>query len=326
MRMNRVSKNKNTRILCALCVFFALIFVFSTTIFAKNDLLGTKLIVGGMPFGVKFSTNGVVVTSCENVGNKKSPATLAGLRANDVIIKVNDKNVSSVDELKEQIDISNGKSINIVYLRDGKEKYASVAPIYSKDNNEYRIGVNVKDKGAGLGTVTYILPDTLEFAGLGHGICDGNSGKLVNMNRGVVNNVSIINVKRGVSGTPGELVGKFSDKKIGSLYKNTDCGVFGMFTELPKNAVKTAYVGTRDDIHDGEARIICTLDENGPSEYGIEISDIDKNANSSKCFCVKVNDKRLIEKTGGIVQGMSGSPIIQDGKLVGAVTHVCVNL
>jgi stage IV sporulation protein B len=183
----------------------------------------------------------------------------------------------------------------------------------------------VRDSGAGIGTVTFIDPTTGAFGGLGHGICDADTGELMPMQRGIVTDVTITGVLPGAPGSPGELRGKFLPIKRGALIRNTECGVYGVFSSLPYAPEGPLPIACKDELHTGEAYIWCTLDENGPSQYRVELSAINKNADGAKCFTVKVIDPALIAKTGGIVQGMSGSPIIQNEKIIGAVTHVLVN-
>ena len=317
------------RITSAIILTLIVAMALSVGVFAKdNSTDSTRLIVGGVPFGVKFNTQGVVVISTECVetqrGNK-SPAADAGLKPKDVIIEANGKGINSVEALQNICESSNGAPLNITYLRDGNEHKTKITPAYSKSQSKYRLGVNIKDSGAGLGTVTYIVPETLEFAGLGHGICDSESGKLVPMSRGLVTDVTVSGVKRGVSGVPGEIKGVFGSDKVGTLVGNTECGVYGMFSECPKDAAKAMPVGLHSDVKAGDAYILSTLDGAGVCKYDIQISSVRYEEKTSKCFTVTVTDPKLIEKTGGIVQGMSGSPIIQNGKLVGAVTHVMIN-
>lgn len=312
--------------LCVMCAIMLTSAIFAVNVGASENE-SPKLIPGGIPFGVKFSTEGVIILSTEDfsAGIVKSPAYEAGLRPKDIIIEANGQAVNSVVKLREIFNKSGGKGIDITYIRDGNKHTVKVTPVYTANDGEYKIGVNVKDSGAGLGTVTYIIPETLEFAGLGHGICDGESGKLIPMSRGVVTDITVSGIKKGVAGTPGEIKGYFGADKKGTLYKNTHCGVYGMFSKKPQDVGEAIEVGSRNDIKNGDAYIICTLDSSGPKKYNVEISDIDRSSDTSKCFTVKIKDKNLINLTGGIVQGMSGSPIIQDGKLVGAVTHVLIN-
>ena len=296
---------------------------------SRAELKAMKLYVGGVPFGVKFMTEGLLVVGFCDVDSstgKTNPISAAGLRIGDRILSADGKRLVSASELAKLIEQSGGRSISIVYRRGQNEYSTALTPAFSKSENCYKSGAYVKDNGAGIGTVTYIIPKTLEFAGLGHGICEGEGGKLVPISRGSVINVGIDGVIKGQCGTPGELKGHFKSGKCGTLLQNSDCGVFGVLTSLPQNLpTQPLSLGLRDEIRDGKAYIYCTLDAGAPKRYEIEISNIDRSAAAGKCFTVKVCDADLIAKTGGIVQGMSGSPIIQNGKLVGAVTHVLIN-
>ncbi len=294
---------------------------------SKYDSL--KLYVGGMPFGVKFMTEGVLVVGFCDVstkGSTKSPALDAGLKLNDVITMVNGHNITSSAELTKIVEESQGNSITLTYTRDGKECKATLKPKYSKDEAKYKSGLYVRDSGAGIGTVTFIMPETYAFGGLGHGICDAQSGKLIPMQRGSVVDVTINGVVKGLAGSPGEVKGYFSSGKTGTLLGNTECGVYGVFASRPDGIhTEPLPICARDSLKEGKAYIYSTLSENKTEKYEIEISNIQRDSKSNKCFTVKVTDKRLLDLSGGIVQGMSGSPIIQDGKLVGAVTHVLIN-
>ena len=293
------------------------------------DLSNLRLYVGGIPFGVKFLTEGVIVTGFSDVlsgGKRCCPAADAGLRQGDVIISVNGETVLDALMLSSIAENNDGKTLSVTYTRNGESRTTSITPKYCDSEGKYKTGLYVRDSGAGIGTVTYIMPDTLSFGGLGHGICDGETGKLIPMQRGSVVGVTINGVIKGLSGTPGEVKGYFSSGKTGTLLQNTSNGVFGVFASLPDGLpAEPIAVGTRNEIRAGKAYIYCTLDGTTPQKYEIEISEIRKDSTSNKCFNIKVTDKALLEKSGGIVQGMSGSPIIQNGKIVGAVTHVLVN-
>ncbi len=308
------------------CRLFGMIPIKTVTCATYKDM---KLYPGGMPFGIKFATDGVMIVGfCDVVGEGqiKNPASEAGLKQNDMIKTINGTPVTSVSELSEIVEKSAGKPLSIEYERAGKKSVTTLTPAYSAAEGKYKTGAYVKDGGAGIGTVTFIDPETYSFGGLGHGVCDTSSGKLVPMKRGSVTDVTISGVVRGEAGKPGEVKGYFSSGKTGSLLKNSDCGVFGVFGEAPDNApCEPMQIGLRDEIREGEAYIYCTLDSAKIGKYKVQISSIDKKATGNKCFTVKVTDKALLEKTGGIVQGMSGSPIIQNGKIVGAVTHVLIN-
>ncbi len=288
-----------------------------------------KLYAGGMPFGVKFMTEGVLIVGFCDINSGKSsknPASEAGLRINDVITKINGSEISSSAELTQKIEQSGGKSVTISYMRDGKESSTTLLPIYSKDESRYKSGLYVRDSGAGIGTVTFIVPKTYAFGGLGHGICDAQSGRLIQMQRGSVVGVTINGVVKGLAGVPGEVKGYFSSGKTGTLLGNTECGVYGVFAACPESIhTEPLSICQRNELKEGKAYIYCTLSENKTEKYEIEISNIQRDSTSNKCFTVKVTDPKLLELSGGIVQGMSGSPIIQNGKLAGAVTHVLIN-
>ncbi len=295
---------------------------------SPEELQNLYVYPGGMPFGVKFFTEGVTVVGFCDVNTKSgkiNPADKAGLHPRDVILKVDGTPLASAADLTERIEGSEGKTLTLSCRRGNKDFEAKLTPVHCPEEARYKTGMWVRDSGAGIGTVTFILPDTGAFAGLGHGICDADTGELVAMRRGSVNDVTISSVVRGAPGAPGELKGYFNAGKVGSLLGNSPCGVWGLFTELPDDIDEPMQVGTRDEITEGDAYILCTLDSNKMEEYDIKISNINKDAKGPKCFTVTVTDPDLLASTGGIVQGMSGSPIIQNGKIVGAVTHVLIN-
>lgn len=285
--------------------------------------------VGGIPFGVKFYSQGILIvgfTEIETENGIETPALDAGLKINDIITRVNGNKVETAGELIGIIENA-GEVLDVTYLRNGDENTVSFVPAISKEDGKPKTGMCIRDTTAGIGTVTYIIPETGEFAGLGHGICDVESGELLKMKRGVVVDVMISGITKGISGTPGELKGYFTSDKSGVLLKNTECGVYGVLSDVPWERIpETLEVAYREEVHTGEAYIWCTLDGNCPQKYSVNISDIRQTAaNDNRCFSIEVTDKKLLERTGGIVQGMSGSPIIQDGKLIGAVTHVLIS-
>ena len=288
-----------------------------------------RLYPGGMPFGLKFITDGVLVVGfcdVDSAGGATNPAVKAGLRMNDVILKINGTEILGALELTEAVEGCGGKPLSITYRRGGVESTTTLTPAYSKSESKYKTGIYVRDSGAGIGTVTFINPENYSFAGLGHGICDGGTGELIPIQRGSVVNVTISGVIKGLAGSPGEVKGYFSSGKVGTLLGNTECGVYGVFAGKPAAVTGDPIpVGYKDELKAGKAYILSTLDSGSAKKYEIEISNINKDATGNKCFTIKVTDPALIEKSGGIVQGMSGSPIIQNGKLIGAVTHVMVN-
>ncbi len=287
-----------------------------------------NLCVGGMPFGVKFYSQGIIIvgfTEVETKNGVETPALDAGLQVNDIITHVNGSEVETAGEFVGLIE-SAENSIDVTYLRNGNKDTVSFIPSISKEDGKRKTGMWIRDTTAGIGTITFIIPETGEFAGLGHGICDAESGELLEMKRGTVVDVMISGISKGVCGTPGELKGYFTSDKSGVLLGNTMSGVYGILSTVPYDRIpETVEVATQDEVHTGEAYIWCTLDGNQPHKYSIDISEIHYSDKDNRSFSVEVTDKELLDKTGGIVQGMSGSPIIQDGKLVGAVTHVLIN-
>lgn len=294
----------------------------------SQDLEGLRLLPGGMPFGVKFVTEGVsVVGFCdvETGGQKQNPALTAGLHTKDIILAVNGQTLAGASQLTEAIENCNGAELTLLCRRAGRDMEIKLTPVYSQEEGRYKTGIWVRDTGAGIGTVTFICPETGAFAGLGHGICDVDTGELIAMKRGAVSDVTISSVVRGAAGKPGELKGYFNAGKVGALLGNSACGVWGVFSEMPECATEPMEIGLRGEITEGDAYILSTLDNNKICKYDVKISGINRDAKASKCFTVTVTDPDLLACSGGIVQGMSGSPIIQNGKLVGAVTHVLIN-
>jgi stage IV sporulation protein B len=266
----------------------------------------------------------VGTSSVKNADGKDvNPAEAAGIKGKDILLTVDGREIGSTKELEAAVRASEGKPLTLTVDRGGKTKTLTVTPVMTKDG--YKVGMWLRDSTAGIGTVTYVDPETGEFGGLGHGICDVDTGVLMPLDRGSVMKVELGGVVKGQVGKPGEIRGYFKADRCGSVTSNTHWGVFGVFSETPEGISEAISVGSRHDVKEGEAEIICTLGDDGPKHYKIEISKIDRDGTDNKNFVITVTDKALKERTGGIVQGMSGSPIIQDGKLVGAVTHVLVN-
>ena len=288
-----------------------------------------KLAAGGNVFGVKFFTKGVMIikqTEIETSKGSVNPSKQAGLNVSDVILKIDGKQVNTVEEVSQIVERSYGRELEIIYLRDGKEEKCVLAPVLSLTDKKYKTGLWVRDSTAGIGTVTYYNPVSKSFAGLGHGICDIDTGMLMPLLRGSVVDVEITDVIKGKKGIPGEIKGSFDNKKQGVLTENTDCGIYGVMDDVQGMENQQLYdVALKDEVKKGEAIILSQIDMEGVKQYSVEIEKIVDTEDEYKNFVIHVTDERLLEKTGGIVQGMSGSPIVQNGKLVGAVTHVFVN-
>lgn len=282
----------------------------------------------GTPFGVKLYTRGVVVISMEDIdinGKRINPAKDAGINIGDVILSANEIETDTNEELSKIVTSSKGKSIKLKVRRENIIFTTNLSPV-SADNSQYRIGVWVRDSSAGIGTMTFYDNETKCFAGLGHGICDSDAGTIMPLLNGDIVKAEINGVTKGHTGTAGSLRGYFSDdNSIGTILTNSDQGIFGKATKaLSEN--DEIPIAWKQDIHTGSAKILSTIDGNTPCYFDIQIESINRNDDKeTKNMVIRVTDEELLSKTGGIVQGMSGSPIIQDNKLIGAVTHVFVN-
>ncbi len=285
-------------------------------------LAGDEVYIGGFPFGVKMTTDGVFVSGVieldSDVG-KVSPAKEAGVAEGDIIKKVNGISVEGVEHVADLIAASSGKRITLDIIRDGKAVSANVIPV--QVSGEYKTGLLIKDSASGIGTVTYVKDDAQSFGGLGHGITDRATLRLLPLGEGTVHNVKINDVVKGSGDYPGELKGTLDPMAVGELYKNTDMGVFGKFARQLKSLekIEVADVG---EIKEGECTIYTCLDGNASTKLNAKILKLIDKSSKTKNFIVELTDSTALSKAGGIVQGMSGSPIIQNGKLVGAVTHV----
>jgi stage IV sporulation protein B len=283
------------------------------------------LVPCGTPFGIKIRTDGAIVTGLGDIDGNPSPARLAGLRTGDIITAVNGMNIEKSADITQAVQLGTGAAV-VDIIRDGKEMSISINPIRSTRDNLYRIGVWVRVSSAGIGTLTFYDPSRGTFGGLGHGVCDVDTGKILPLSSGEAVSVTISGVIKGKPGEPGELSGSFlSRAPIGIIEHNTELGVFGTMHYSPSldSAIPMAF---KQEVQTGHATILATIGGSTASEYDILIERLDFNENNRvKNMVIRITDSELIAATGGIVQGMSGSPIIQNGMLVGAVTHVFVN-
>ncbi len=282
---------------------------------------------GGWPFGLRIFTDGVVVTgigSVATVDGAEYPAKKAGIKQGDIIQKINGSTVTSNADITRLVESCKGKSLSVQLIRNGKTKTVSLLPAKQSADGRYRVGIWVRDSTAGVGTVTFVDNSTGVFAGLGHAICDADTGGVMPLRTGDILSATIRGCVKGTSGTPGELCGVFSSGVLGQLYVNSNRGVYGVIEKTQRNAEKIP-VALCDEVKIGKAQIISTINGTQPEYFDIEIVKINKLNGEEKNMVIKVTDENLLNKTGGIVQGMSGSPIIQNGMLVGAVTHVFVN-
>ncbi|MBP5428644.1 MAG: SpoIVB peptidase [Clostridia bacterium] len=278
-----------------------------------------KLIPGGGVFGIRIACDGVLVVGQREGG---SVGFEAGLQQGDLIVSAAGAKVGTVRDLTDAVKGSGGRPLALSVLRDGATFPITVTPA-RYDGGDWQLGIFVRDNAAGIGTVTFIDPETGAFGGLGHAIGDGKSGKPIRLKHGTVTGVILDGIKRGRAGDPGELRGMLRPGGIGSVESNTECGVFGRLAEIP--AGEPIPVAPQDEVRAGSATILCTLKNGSVGEYAVELGDLSSKTGCARCFSVRVTDPALLALTGGIVRGMSGSPIIQDGRLVGAVTHVMVS-
>ena len=280
------------------------------------------LIPGGQAVGVALKTQGVLVVSRVSRQETKTP-----LRVGDVILSVQGEEIASAQELSRRVGEADADSVELSVLRGGRAiTLKAAAPVSSADGRR-RLGVWVRDSTAGVGTLSYVDPDTGAYGALGHAIVDGDTGDMLSVKDGAILEADVVGVTRGQSGQAGELKGSFlkEGRQIGTLERNSVYGIYGTMEASPEGLLypKGLPVGERAQAHAGRATIISTVDGQGPQEYDVEILRcFDQDKPSQKGMILRVTDQQLLEKTGGIVQGMSGSPIIQDGKLIGALTHV----
>lgn len=286
------------------------------------------VVPGGEVFGIKLYTKGVIVIQTQDIisgGKKINPSKQAGLEIGDVILEINGNPITCISDVAAAFEGCNGKQMVLKIQRNFKETEILFTPVLSDGEARYRAGIWVRDSSAGIGTMTYYSKTSGVFAGLGHAVCDIDTGEIMPLSSGECVTARIFGCYKGNKGIAGELCGSMTDKKIGDLVLNTDMGIYGVADNIDYSA-KEVPVAMKQEIKEGRAQIISTVSDGSPQYYDVEIKKIYTNSlSSSKNMLIEITDDRLIEKTGGIVQGMSGSPIIQNGMLVGAVTHVLIN-
>ena len=293
-----------------------------------NVIPKTKVVPIGKSIGMKLYTDGVLVVGMSEIEGKK-PYQNSGIEEGDRIVEINNNQIDTTDELINTVNRSNGEEVKIKYIEtDNSVKTTSIKPV--KTGNEYKLGLWVRDAAAGVGTLTFYEPESQMYAALGHGITDIDTSELINIASGELVTTNILSIVKGKKGEPGEIRGTIENGYVvGKVYKNTRFGVYGnltnknIFNISNNNAIDVA---SREEIETGKAEILCELENGNTKNYEIEIQKIFTNNNEdNKSMLIKVTDDELIEKTGGIIQGMSGAPIIQNGKFIGAVTHVLVS-
>lgn len=295
---------------------------------AESVIEDKSVFLGGQPFGVKFYNNGVVIISLESYydGDRYiCPAKEGGLKVNDVIKEANGEVICTNEALQDAAINSNGGTLTLKIEREGKEQTKNITP-QKNTAGMYLIGAWVRDSCAGIGTITYYDAEKNYFAALGHGICDNDTSLLLPLGSGEAVYANINGVTKSSFGKAGSLNGYFTDNTIGYLTKNSDVGVYGTISDNFSNKETRIKIADNSDIKTGNAQVYTTIDGEEPQYYSIEITRIVNLASdSNENFVIKITDEKLLNYCGGIVQGMSGSPIIQNNKLVGAVTHVFLN-
>lgn len=294
-----------------------------------------EIVPVGKVVGLKLYTDGVLVvgmSEVENIDNKLvKPYDKTDIKEGDMIFEINGNKIKNIQNLKEVVNKTSGENVEIKILRKGETIVVSNIKPAEVNDNEYKLGLWVKDAATGVGTMTFYEPNSKKFALLGHGITDADTNSLIYIDSGELVTSKVVSIKKGSGGDPGEIRGTIiKQKNIGEVLKNTNFGVYGILNDLTSlniDVSKKYKVALRDEIKEGKASIICSTDNtNNVSEYEIEIEKIyNENDYNNKSMLIRITDDKLIEKTGGIIRGLSGAPIIQDNKFVGAVTNVLVS-
>lgn len=318
--MSSLSKNKKIIIIvCSLLIITVLTLTFvlgkskeTVTCSKKN----TQYILGGEAVGIKLLASGVLV-----MGNDR---TDTDLKVGDVILEVNGCKIETNAELEEYASL--GQKLSLTVEREGKTINIEIEPRLGQTTGEYKLGLWVKDSSAGVGTVTFYEKDTLKFAALGHAITETSNQNILPITTGGITKTEIYMIKKGIAKIPGELKGTLTNDTLGQIYTNSQNGIFGYIEDKDKfQNQEVIEISTKEEIETKEAYIYVTLDDNIKKKYKIEIEKVYLNSTDNKNIAIRIVDDELISKTGGIVQGMSGAPIVQNGKLIGCITHVLLD-
>lgn len=315
-------------------VKFKLFNLFNIKNVKVNVVNNNQVLVGGDSVGINLQSRGVVVVGSNYIITKNgnfNPATLAGLNVGDVVVGIDNKEINNINDITSILNNYDGNSLlKVKAIRQGEEFTTEIKPLLDIQTKSYKLGLWIRDDTMGVGTLTFINPNTLRFGALGHAIADADTKETFDVKSGQLYKCNVIGVKMGKRGIPGEIMGLFvpGRDEQGTIDKNNDNGVYGNMFENSDflNDKKAMPIGGRLTAKPGKAKILTTIDGTKIESFDIEIIKTNYGSGvNSKSMVIRVTDEKLIQKTGGIVQGMSGSPIIQDGKIVGAVTHVFVN-
>jgi stage IV sporulation protein B len=294
-----------------------------------------RVIPGGQSIGVKLNTVGVLVVGhhlINTTNGKKSPGEIAGIKIGDIITEINGSKIEKMTDVAPFVQNAgqNAKPLDLVISRESGKFTTKLTPLKDKGENTYKLGLYIRDSAAGIGTMTFVHPQSKKYGALGHVISDMDTKKPIVVEDGQIVRSTVTSIEKGSNGDPGEKLARFSSDReiVGNIQKNSPFGIFGELNKELKNGVmdKPLPIALSHQVKEGPAKILTVVNDDQVEEFDIEIvSTIPQKFPATKGMVIKVTDPKLLEKTGGIVQGMSGSPIIQDGKLVGAVTHVFVN-
>jgi stage IV sporulation protein B len=294
-----------------------------------------RVLPGGQSIGVKLNTVGVLVVGHHliNTSNgKKSPGEIAGIKVGDIITEINGSKIEKMTDVAPFVQSAgqDGKPLNLIISRESGKFTTKLTPLKEKGENTYKLGLYIRDSAAGIGTMTFVHPQSKKYGALGHVISDMDTKKPIVVEDGEIVRSTVTSIEKGSNGDPGEKLARFSSDHeiVGNIQKNSPFGIFGELNRDLKNGIldKPLPIALSDQVKEGPAKILTVVEDDRVEEFDIEIvSTIPQKFPATKGMVIKVTDPKLLEKTGGIVQGMSGSPIIQNGKLVGAVTHVFVN-
>ncbi|MCM3650329.1 MULTISPECIES: SpoIVB peptidase [Metabacillus] len=300
-----------------------------------NVLPDFKVVPGGQSIGVKLNTLGVLVVGHHQINTsegKKSPGELAGVQIGDIITKINGTKIEQMSDVTPFIQDAGktGEPLNLVLTREDKEMKAKLVPLKDENDHSYRIGLYIRDSAAGIGTMTFYDPKSKKYGALGHVISDMDTKKPIVVEDGQIVRSTVTSIERGSNGNPGEKLARFSadSEIIGNITRNSPFGIFGQLKENISNGIldKAMPIALSNEVKKGPAKILTVVDNDKVEEFDVEVvSTVPQKFPATKGMVIKITDEQLLEKTGGIVQGMSGSPIIQNGKVIGAVTHVFVN-
>lgn len=320
-RMN--GTHRTTRAAALLLGFFAAAMLACPSARAAAEPV-RELCAVGRPIGVKLFSDGVLVIG---FSDGESPAKDCGLKKGDIITALDGAELDSIEDLRACLNENGGGAAALTVKRGSRTLTLEAAP-QQDESGEYRLGAWVRDSMAGIGTMTFYEPGSGAFGALGHGVTDVDTAKLLPLDHGSIMAASVKAVKKGERGAPGELKGEFDfSRDCGTLYANTDCGIFGRLSPQDAEALggKRYPIAKRDEIRPGQAAILAAVSGSEAKEYAIEIEKVYPAADTTRNLLLRVTDEALLAQTGGVVQGMSGSPIVQNGRIVGAVTHVLLD-